>query len=309
MLSCPVCHRPGDGTAVECPTCGVAMVPMNGAASQYAVPGGGTGQQQYGAPPQQYGVPPHQYRNVTPPLGGQPPLAMPPFPGNGLADPIAPAWDRAAHPGLRGPAEPSTSPVVVITAVVVGVLLVAAVGWFTLAGDSSDDLSSTGPATTLTPVAAPAIPASGQTRPTGDGWVTYRTPDGDWLVDLAVVPSAPTPLPSNPTIQMSYGKTDFGRIGFGWSAGQVAPGTDETALLVDIMKGIALSRGATGIQPTVLPTDKGNVVTATLQLDSGPALFLLRSVDRRPLVTMVIADLGAPDPAIANRMLDSFRHV
>mgnify|MGYP000854640813 CR=1 FL=1 len=32
-------------------------------------------------------------------------------------------------------------------------------------------------------------------------------------------------------------------------------------------------------------------------------------VDRRPLVAMVIADLGEPDPAIANRMLDSFRPV
>jgi len=75
------------------------------------------------------------------------------------------------------------------------------------------------------------------------------------------------------------------------------------------MKGIALSRGATGIEPTVLPTDRGNVVTARLQLDSGSALFVLRSVDRRPLVAMVIADLGEPDPAIANRMLDSFRPV
>ncbi len=305
MLTCPVCHRPGNDLTVECPTCRVAMIPATpqyAAAPTYAPLAGPS----YGAPAGPPAGPSYQTH-------GAPPYAAPfPTPGApvpGPFDPIAPAWDRAAQPGLRTATDPQTSPVVVVVAIVVGVLLVGAVGWFTLGSDRRDEVRANGPATTLTPVARPAIPAAGQTRATGDGWVTYRTPDGSWLVDLAVVPSAPGPLPSNPTIQISYGKTDFGRVGFGWSAGQVAPGTDETALLVEIMKGIALSRGATGIEPTVLPTDRGNVVTARLRLDSGSALFVLRSVDRRPLVAMVIADLGEPDPAIANRMLDSFRPV
>ena len=119
--------------------------------------------------------------------------------------------------------------------------------------------------------------------------------------------SAPSPLPSNPTIQMAYGLTDTGRVGFGWSTGQLPEGTDEGAVLVEIMKGIALSRGARGIEPTVLPAPTGPVVTAELQLSSGSALFVLRSVDRHPVIAMVVADLTDPDPVIATRMLDSFR--
>ena len=238
--------------------------------------------------------------------GAAPPYA-PPYapPVGGPGAPPRPAWDRAGE--RRGPSEPSASPLAVIAAVVVGLLLVAAVGWFTFGDDDSSSSASSGPATTLTPVAAPSIPVAGQTRPIGDGWLTFRSPDGAWLFDTPVVPSAPLPLPSNPTVLMTYGPTDFGRVGFGWGQGQVAPGSDEAALLVELMKGIALSRGATGITPTVMASDRGPVVTATLQLTGGSALFVLRSVDRRPLVAMVVADLGAPDPAVANRMLDSFR--
>ena len=73
------------------------------------------------------------------------------------------------------------------------------------------------------------------------------------------------------------------------------------------MRSIARSRGAGQINPVVLPTDRGPVVTAELRLTGGRALFVLRSVDRRPVIAMVVAGLGDPDPAIANRILDSFR--
>jgi len=287
VITCPVCHRPVEGAAMVCPTCNIALVPAP--AAQFS-----------GAPASSVSPPPPGVYPQSPPyLAGATMPSGPP-----VAEPVRPEWDRPRDPRN---AEPPTSPVVVILAVVLGVLMVGAVGWFTLGPSGDGDIAASGPDTTLTPVAADPNPIAGQTRPTGDGWVTYRTPDGSLLIDLPVVPASPQPLPSNPTVLVVYGVTDGGRVGFGWSSGQLAPGTDEAAVLVELMKGIALSRGAVGIEPTVLPAPTGPVVTATLQLTGGKALFVLRSVDRRPVLAMVVAGLGEPDPVTATRMLDSFR--
>ena len=113
MLTCPVCHRPGNDLTVECPTCRVAMIPATpqyAAAPTYAPLAGPS----YGAPAGPPAGPSYQTH-------GAPPYAAPfPTPGApvpGPFDPIAPAWDRAAQPGLRTATDPQTSPVVVVVAV------------------------------------------------------------------------------------------------------------------------------------------------------------------------------------------------
>ncbi|HEX2550517.1 MAG TPA: hypothetical protein VHK64_02905 [Nocardioidaceae bacterium] len=269
------------------------------------------GQAQHGQVPYgqvQYGQP-DRGTIVAPAFPALPPVAPPPVaPPAGIPAapaPVVPTWDQA---GRTRPVEPPTSPIVVVAAIIAGLLVVGAVGWFTLGGDDeATSGNNVAAGARLTETVPPSGPGPGQTKDLADGWVTYRVPDGAWMFDLPAVPTLPTALPSNPTVQVTYAKGAGNRFGFGWSQGQLAPGTDEGATLVEIMKGIAASRGAGNISPTVLNGATGPIVTATLDLTGGKALFVLRSVDRRPILAMVVAGLGEPDPAIANRMLDSFR--
>ncbi|MFN8051621.1 MAG: hypothetical protein U0Q22_09310 [Acidimicrobiales bacterium] len=251
------------------------------------------------APPQMPVPPP------APPQVSVPP-APAPFPGP------PPAWAPpmgAPASARRAGSDPTDSGaiVVTVTAAVLAVIVVGAVAWFTLGNRGEPAASAPATTVTVTPTVAPLGPFPGQAKPVGDGWFDYRSPDGAWVFQLPAVPTLPTPLPSSPTIDIVYAKPDGGRVGFGWAGAQLAPGTDETAILVDLMKGIAVSRGATGVVPQVLSDASGVAVTATLELRGGTALFVLRSIDRHPVVAMVVAGLGAPDPAVASRMIGSFK--
>ncbi|MBX7071298.1 MAG: hypothetical protein K1X38_18085 [Microthrixaceae bacterium] len=224
-----------------------------------------------------------------------------------VAQAPTPWYETPSPSSFRPLAEDPAPRGLVVAAIVLGLLVVAGVAWLTLRDTETSETATRRTTTSVTDTVAPRTPMRGQTRPIGDGWLTYRTPDGAWLFDVPAAPSVPQPLPFNDAIQMAYAEYQGGNFGFGWSDAQLLAGADETATLIDIMRSIARSRGAGQINPVVLPTDRGPVVTAELRLTGGRALFVLRSVDRRPVIAMVVAGLGDPDPAIANRILDSFR--